>query len=126
MTNIGTTDNIQTNGTEIERVTNHKYVGQTIAMENSTKQEISIRIKAGWSVSGKYREIFLDRHLPMSLKRKVFNQCVLPSMAYGCLTWSLANALVRKLETNQRAMERRMLNVKLKEFVTPPLGKEPE
>ena len=73
MTNIDTTDNIQINGTETEKVTNYKYLGQTIPMENSTTQEVSIRIKAGWSAFGKYREIFLDRHLPMSFKRKVFN-----------------------------------------------------
>ena len=117
MTNIDTTDNIQINGTEIGKVTNYKYLGQTIAMENSTKQEVSIRIKVGWSVFGKYREIFLDRHLPMSPKRKVFNQCVLPAMTYRCQTWSLTKALVKKLETSQRAMERRMLNVKLKDRI---------
>ena len=100
MTNIDTTDNIQINGTEIDKVTDYKYLGQTIAMENSTKQKVSIRIKAGWSVFGKYREVFLDSHHPMSLK-KVFNQCVLPAMTYGCQTWSLTNALVKKLETNQ-------------------------
>ena len=105
MTNIDTTDNIQINGTEIEKVTNYKYLGQTIAMENRTKQDVSIRIKAGWSVFGKYREIFLNRHLPMSLKRKVANQCVLPAMTYGCQKWSLTKALVRKLETSQRAMK---------------------
>ena len=71
MTNIDTTDNIQINGTEMEKVANYKYLGQTIAMKNSTKQEVLIRIKVGWSVFGKYREIFLNRHLPMSLKRKV-------------------------------------------------------
>ena len=62
-------------------------------------------------------EIFLDRHLPMSLKRKIFNQCVLPAMTYGCQTWSLTKALAKKLETSQRAMERRMLNVKLKDRI---------
>ena len=92
MTNIDTTDNIQINGTEIEKVTNYKYLGQTIVMENSTKQEVSIRIKAGWSVFGKYREIFLDRHLLMSLKRRVFDQCVLLAVTYGCETWSLTKA----------------------------------
>ena len=117
MTNTNTTDNIQINGTDIEKVTNYNYMGQTIAMKNSTKQEVSIRIKAGWTVFGKYREIFLDRHLPMSLKRKVFNQCVLPAMTYGCQTWSLTKALVKKLETSQRAMERNMLNVKLKDRI---------
>ena len=50
----------------------------------------------------------------MSLKRKVFNQRVLPAMTYGCQTWSHTQALVKKLETSQRAMERKMLNVKLK------------
>ena len=96
MTNIDTTDNIQINGTEIEKVTNYKYLGQTIAMENSTKQEVSIRIKAGWSVFGKYREIFLDRHLPMSLKRKVCNQCVLPAVTYGCQTRSLTKSISKE------------------------------
>ena len=46
MTNIDTTGNMRINGTEIEKVTNYKYLGQTIAMENSTKPEVSIRIKA--------------------------------------------------------------------------------
>ena len=117
MTNIDTTDSIQIDGTEIERVTKYTctYLGQTIPMENRTRQKVSIRIKAGWNVFGKYRKISLDRHLPMNLKRKVFNQCVLPAMTYGCQTWSLTKVLiVKKLETSQRAMERKMLNVKLK------------
>ena len=65
----------------------------------------------------KVQRIFLDRHLLMSLKRKVFNRCVLPAMTYGCQTWSLTKALVKKLETSHRAMERRMLNVKLKDRI---------
>ena len=56
MANIDTTDNIQINGTEIEKVTSYKYLGQTIAMENRTKQDVSIRITAGWSIFGKYAE----------------------------------------------------------------------
>ena len=38
-------------------------------------------------------------------------------MTYGCQTWSLTKASVKKLETSQRAMERRMLNVKLKDRI---------
>ena len=117
MTNIDTTDNIHMNRTEIGKVTNYKYEGRTIAMESGTKQEVSIRIKVGWSVLGTYREIFLDRHLPMSLKRKVFDQCVLPAMTYEWQTWSLTKALVKKLEKSQQAKERRMLNVKLEDRI---------
>ena len=83
MTNIDTTDNIQIDWTEIEKVTHSRYLGQTIAIKKKTREETSIRMKAGWSVFGKYREIFLDIHLPMSLKlvkRKVLNQRILPAM----------------------------------------------
>ena len=58
ITNITTTDNIQTDGTEILKVTNYKYLGQTTAMESRTRQDVLIRIKAGWSDIGKYRESF--------------------------------------------------------------------
>ena len=89
-------DNIQIDGTETEKVTNYRYLGQTAAMENRARQGVSIRITAGWNGFGKYREIIPDRHLPMSLKGKVFNQCVLTSMTYGCQTGSLIKALVKK------------------------------
>ena len=72
MTNIDKTYNIQTNRTETEKMTNHKHLEQTIAMEGR-KKELSKRTKAGCSDSGKnrdVRELFLDRHLPMSLKKK--------------------------------------------------------
>ena len=42
MTNIDTTDNILTKRTKIEKLTNYVYMGQTTAMENRTKQEVSI------------------------------------------------------------------------------------
>ena len=57
------------------------------------------------------------------LKTKVFNQCVLPAMTYGCYTLYPTKALVKKLETSQRAMSRKC---KMTVSVTPLLGKEPE
>ena len=83
MTNTDTTDIIQIDRTEVEKVTNYKYLRQKIAVENRTRQEVLIRMKAGRSVLGQCKEIFLDLHLPVSLKRKVFNQCVLPAVTYG-------------------------------------------
>ena len=40
-------------------------------MENRTRQEVSITLKAGWSVFGKYRDIFPDWHLPRSVSVSV-------------------------------------------------------
>ena len=83
---------------------------------------MSIRIKVDKNKNrlgcfGKYGEVFLDSHLPTCLKRKVFNQGVLPAITYGCQTWSLTKALVKKLETSQAAMGRKMLNDKLKDRI---------
>ena len=58
MTNGDTTDNIQIDGTKMKKVTSYKYLGQTIAMENRTRQEVSMRIKAGWSGDGHARSRF--------------------------------------------------------------------
>ena len=41
----------------------------------------------------------------------------LTSMTQRCQTWSLTKALVKKLETSQRAVERRMFNVKLNDRI---------
>ena len=59
---------------------------------------------------GKHSSIFRSK-LPMCLKRKVFDQCVLPAMTYGCETWTLNNKLHQKLQTSQRSMERYMSGV---------------
>ena len=101
--------------TEIEKVTNYRYLGQTIAME---KKEQNKKFQSEWmECFWKVQRFFLDMHLPMSLERKVFNQCVLPAMTYGCQTWSLTKALVQKLESSQRAMKRKLLNAKLKDRI---------
>ena len=59
------------------------------------------------------KEILQDRQLPISLKRQVMDQCVLTAMTYGCQTWSLNKQLTNKLTTDQRAMERKMWNLKI-------------
>ena len=51
----------------------------------------------------------------MRLKRKAFNECILPVMTYGCETWSLSNTQLEKLVTTQRKMERIMIGVTLKD-----------
>ena len=83
---------IEIEGIEIEKVEQYKYLGQTIALEDRTANEVQNRIKAGWAVFGKYREILQNKELPNCLKRKVFNQCIIPTMTYGCQTWSLTKA----------------------------------
>ena len=110
MTNFETTDKIKIEGIEIEKVDQYKYLGQTIVMEDRTANEVQLRIKAGWSVFGRYKEILQNKDIPMCLKTKVFNQCINPTLTYGCQTWTLTKELVHKIEICQRTMERKILS----------------
>ena len=111
MTNYETTESIKIEGIEIEKVDQYKYLGQTIAMEDRTANEVQLRIKAGWSVFGRYREILKDKEIPMCLKRKVFNECIIPTLTYGCQTWTLTKELVHNIEVWQRKMERKIIGI---------------
>ena len=118
ITNYNTDEKIFIEGIEIEKVESYKYLGQMISTENRTLEEVLTRIKTGWSVFYKYKEIFLDKDLPMSLKRKAYNQCVIPTLSYGSQTWSLTKEIVNKLEVCQRAMERKILGIKLQDKIS--------
>ena len=117
MTNFVTTNKVHIENEEIEKVHSYKYLGQTTFLKDTSKEEVARRIRAGWSCFGKNREIFMDDKMPLSLKRQVFDQCVIPTMSYGCQTWSFTKALIQKLRTAQRAMERKILGIKSKDRV---------
>ncbi|GFN82836.1 endonuclease-reverse transcriptase [Plakobranchus ocellatus] len=58
-------------------------------------------------------KIFQEKTLPITLKRKVYDQCIIPTVTYGRQTWTLNKQLCHKLQA-QKAMTRKMLNIKLK------------
>ena len=117
MTNYADNEDILIGQQKIEKVTEFKYLGQTTHLKDTTKEEIYARIRAGWSCFGKNKEILQDKQLPISLKKQVMDQCILPTMTYGCQTWSLNKQMTNKLRTAQRAMERKMLDLKLKDKI---------
>ncbi len=64
----------------------------------------------GWSGFGQ-QNLVMNSNLSLSLKRKVYNQCILPVLTYGSETWRLTKELERKLKSAQKGMERRMLGI---------------
>ena len=114
-TNHADSEDILIDQQKIEKVTEFKYLGQTIHLEDTTKEEIYARMELFWKK--KPKEILQDKQLPISLKKQVMDQCILPTMTYGCQTWSLNKQMTNKLTTAQRAMERKMLDLKLKDKI---------
>ena len=95
---------------EVEQVNDYVYLGQLVTMQNDKSDEIKRRIAAGWGVFGQYRDI-LKSKIPLSLKRKVYNQCIQAAMTYGCQTWAVTKRMQDRLKTTQRSMERAMIGI---------------
>ena len=113
MTNYDSPGDIQIEGNTIEEVSEYKYLGQIVSTNEGLDIELAARIRAAWSCFGRHREIFMDKEMPMCLKRKVFEQCVIPSLTYGCETWPLKIETIQKMRSTQRAMERKIIGVSL-------------
>ncbi|CAG4942909.1 unnamed protein product [Parnassius apollo] len=101
--------------TMLEVVDEYVYLGQIVRLGKSNfDREVNRRIQLGWAAFGKLRHIF-SSGIPQSLKTRLYNQCVLPVMTYGSETWSFTAGRMRTLKVAQRAMERAMLGVSLRD-----------
>ena len=61
------------------------YLGQLITTLPNKEKEIKRRISSGWQAFGRASRIFKSK-MPTSLKRRVYNQCIIPTKTYGCET----------------------------------------
>ena len=109
---------IEIEDTELEKVDHYIYLGQRISMRPSKEEEIKRRITLGWQAFGRASSTFKNNKIPLILKRRVYNQCILPIVTYGAETWNLTKRQTRKLRTMQRAHERIMLGLTWRDHKT--------
>ena len=94
----------------IERVEEYIYLGQKVKTRPGQEDEIKRRISMGWTAFGRHSNV-LKGDIPMCLKKKVFDMCIVPVIIYGAETWSLTKAVEKKIQATQRKMERIMLGI---------------
>ncbi len=79
------------------------YLGQMVTANPTHEKEIRRRIGMGWSAFGN-QNLVMNSNLPVSLKRNVYNQCILPVLTDWSEAWRLTKELERKLRSAQRGM----------------------
>lgn len=109
---------IMVNNSIIEYVEEYTYLGQIISPTHLTSKEIQNRINSTWKRYWSLKEITKNPEIPLKIKSRVFNSCILPIMTYGCQTWPLTKENISKLETCQHSIERSMLNVRRKDRIS--------
>ncbi len=100
---------------KIEIVEEASYLGQIIALEKRTQKEINVRIAKTWTKYWTLKKIFKGPFT--SPKVKSFKICVLPTLIYGCRTWKMNEALIKKIKVAQNALERSISGMKMKDRI---------
>ena len=94
---------------EIKIVESYVYLWQFISLQQSNQElEINRRVQLRWAAFGRPGYI-TKSNLPLSFKKKVFNQCTLPTMTCAAKTWTLGENSDDKLAFTERVMEGAMI-----------------
>lgn len=98
---------------EIESTDSFIYLGQKITKEGEW-EEVVRRCSLGWSAFNKYKHLLRSK-VEIEHKAKLFRTCVLPTIIYGCETWTLSAKIIKKLRVTVRSMARIMLGITRKD-----------
>jgi Reverse transcriptase (RNA-dependent DNA polymerase) len=109
--------NFEIDGWKIEKVEEYKYLGQIVSFQHKMTKELDTRISAAWRSFWALKK-FLLSELPIYHKRNLMDSVILPVFTYGAQTWTLSNEDERRLRCEQKAMERRILKISLREHRT--------
>ncbi|KAJ4437180.1 hypothetical protein ANN_17315 [Periplaneta americana] len=117
LTTNASEDRIHLNGQPLEYVEDYIYLGQNLSFSRNSEKEIKRRISMAWKKFWSLKFILTDKFQKLSLKVETLEKCILPVLLYGCQTWSLTSKQRRTLQTCQRSMERKILQLSLKNKV---------
>lgn len=106
------TGTIKLDDDTIQFVNKYTYLGQTITYNHNIDDEIRRRRSAAW-LSFKNIEETLKKTKNTFLRAHLFNSTILPVLNYGSEVWTMRESDKQKLQKTQRAMERRVLGIRL-------------
>ena len=113
----------QLDGREVEVVNTFVFLGACIHCDATCDKEIKRRVTLGRKAMMGLQPVMKDRDIPLSLKRRLVYAMVFPVMMYGCESWVMKKADMRRIEAFEMWCWRRMMRVKWTDRVSNSLIK---
>ena len=111
------TTKITVNGTQLETVSQFKYLGAIINEEGS-KTEILARAAQASTAMAKLKAIWRDKNLSLKTKVNLLRTLVIPIFLYACESWTLNAELQRRIQAVEMRWFRRLLGISYKDHIT--------
>ena len=106
------------NNRTLEQVDNFTYLGTMISSTNDYSKEIRIRIEKARTNFNRLRRVLCTRELKLDLRVRIARCYVFSTLLYGMEAWTLNATTVKKLESFEIWVYRRILKISWTEHVT--------
>ena len=97
---------MKTDNSSFGRVEQFKYLGTTLAKQNSIQEEINSRLKLGNACIHSVQNFLSSTLLSKNLKIKIYRTIILSVVLYGYETWSLTMREERRLRVSENRVRR--------------------
>ena len=106
--NAGQNHSVRIDNSTFERVEEFKYLGTTLTIQNSIREEIKSRLRSGNACYHSVQNLSSSRLLSRKLKIKIYRTIILPVVLVWCEAWSLTLREERKLRAFENMVLRRI------------------
>ena len=113
--NAGRIHSVRIDNSTFERVEGFKYLGTTLTIQISIREEIKSRLRSGNACYHSVQNLLSSRLLSKHLKIKIYRTIILPVVLYGCETWSLTLREERKLRVFENMVLRTIFGTRREE-----------
>ena len=103
--------NTNVNGLNVKQENNFVYLGSTVTSDGRCEKEIVKRISMAKGAFNKMRNILINTHINIRIRKRAVKIYIWPVMLYGCETWTISGKIERKIEAAEMWIWRRMLKV---------------
>jgi hypothetical protein len=112
---VGQKHSIKTANRSFEDVADFKYLRTTLIDQNCMQEEIKSRLNSGNACCRSVQSLLSSRLPSWNVKVKTYKTAILPSVLYGCGTWSLTLREEHKLRVFENRVLRGIFRPKMDE-----------